>query len=217
MSMALSRGGTYPHDERPAEFGLSAATSAGSCVWPTETEVTVLGHALAQAGCTSLVSIGCGVGLLEGLLQRVGIPVTAVDLETAGPDPFAYQTAVCFCEDITRVPHNTIFDIASGPAHGSEPVSSDDLWDGLGLLVCYGKRVPLDAYIAAFPELRIVAIIGDRGGITTPSCDALLLCPEWRVVREVCITGAVGDTPAVVYRRCRVPPDPTASPAALDV
>lgn len=188
--MQHSGGGWYPHDEREALFGMDPSKAEGSCVWPSKSEVQSLADALSDSGAGAVVSIGAGVGLLEGLLKKVGVNVTAVDLETEGGDPFAYSNTACFCGDIARIPHHTLFNI-----NGLR--SSDN---GVALLICFGKRIPLFKYIDAFPNIQVVAIVGDLDGITSPGSDALRGVAGWEEVRSFDVT-AVMKVECTVYRR----------------
>ena len=45
-----------------------------------------------------VVSIGCGEGYLEGLLECRGVTICGVDLDTK-KDPFAYENDRCFLKE----------------------------------------------------------------------------------------------------------------------
>ena len=99
--------------------------------------------------------------------------MVAVDLE---PSPAALPGVLlqrCFCREIVRVPPSALFDI-------SDPAAS-------ALLFCFPRRCPLDAYLAAFPGLRHVVLIGDDGpdGVTSPGAHELAGRSGWRLAQEI--------------------------------
>lgn len=59
---------------------------------------------------TRLHSIGCGVGLLEALLQAEGVVLTGVDVDHLD-DPFDYETTPTFLDDVRRIRPPCLFDI----------------------------------------------------------------------------------------------------------
>lgn len=85
------------------------------CVFPTQSELNEIVSVLQSSPVSptsylpavSVVSIGAGCGLLEGLLQQAGITVTAVDLDHRGSLE-AYATQPCFI-DIVRISPNHIY------------------------------------------------------------------------------------------------------------
>ena len=113
-----------------------------ACVFPTQQEIQTIRDFI---GDLHLVSIGCGEGWVEGLLQQSGVKhVTCVDLVMNPP-----LRAPSYCGEIARITQYEIYDIDDPPPRQRV------------LLFCFGRRVPLEAYLEAYPDLNAVIIIGD--------------------------------------------------------
>eukprot|EP00729_Bicosta_minor_P019789 gene19789-25317_t len=103
-------GCAFPQDERQVSLSAGdaalASLSMHSCVWPTLVEITTFANSiltLPVAKVATVVSIGAGSGVLEGLLQALGLTVVAVDLDVHS-DPEDYETMPCYCDEIRRLP-----------------------------------------------------------------------------------------------------------------
>lgn len=148
-------GCAFPQDERQVSLSAGdaalASLSMHSCVWPTLVEITTFANSiltLPVAKVATVVSIGAGSGVLEGLLQALGLTVVAVDLDVHS-DPEDYETMPCYCDEIRRLPGDGrfLYEI-------EDPATTM-------LLFCYGRRCPLETYLQVYPTLAAVAIIGD--------------------------------------------------------
>jgi len=182
--MARTRGRVLEQSHRPVP--QVDEPSSNVCVYPTEAELEVLVAYLSSRHLT-VVSIGCGEGFLEGLLEQRGVEVLSVDLEPSPAALASVQRQRCFCREIVRVPASALFDI---PA----PSSS-------ALLFCFPRRCPLDAYLQAFPACRHVVMIGDDGGVTSPVAHALSGRPGWTLVQEMEVRGVMRPIWCVMYER----------------
>jgi hypothetical protein len=129
---ALVVGDAYPQRCREVPVSNVPPTGANVCVYPTADQLSALVTSLSGL---AVASIGCGEGFLEGLLQREGLTVTAVDL---GQTPLAaaggiagarWQRSNCFCGEIRRVRGEELYAV---PA----PATT-------ALLFCFGRRCPL--------------------------------------------------------------------------
>ncbi|KAK3252612.1 hypothetical protein CYMTET_38102 [Cymbomonas tetramitiformis] len=155
------------------------------CVFPTESELSKLAEIFTSHGLTA-ISIGCGQGFLEGLLQNAGVNVYAVDLEPSIKPQKTLSEQYCYC-DIHRIPSWALFDFP-------RPKSS-------ALLICFGRRIPLTAYLEAFPDCHMCILIGDNGGITDPAADALKGSAEWKVLQETTMRGVMKPIFCVIYQK----------------
>jgi hypothetical protein len=116
------------------------------------------------------------------------VEVCSVDLEAASPlaeEALVKQT--CYCRQIRRVPASQLFDIRH-PARAT-------------LLFCFGRRCPLDAYLATYPTCASVVLIGDTGGVTSPSADALRSHPEWSLVKQTEVRAVMQPTIMAFYEK----------------
>lgn len=201
-----SSGRTYPQRSLAPHFGPAAC--GGACVQPTEAELQVLVDALQTHGCRQVVSVGCGAGVLEGLLQRppFSLSVIAVDVDylklgaRQQDGDGTYASIPCYADSIVRLPStSSVFDVAA--ASGRQR--------GVCALFCYGKRLPWREYLDLFRQITLVAIIGDRelsgdesGCITQPGCLDLASDHEWSLVLDADITSSLGASGGLaVYAR----------------
>ena len=78
----LHSDGTEYH-QQPLEPRFGPDHCGSSCVQPLQSELESLVASLRTSGCRVVVSIGCGEGLLEGLLQRppLSMKTIAVDVD----------------------------------------------------------------------------------------------------------------------------------------
>ncbi len=170
------------------------------CVFPTGAEVEAL---VEQLRGLRVISIGCGEGYFEALLQRAGVDVKAVDLRSSNNDEASerarWANANCFCGEIRRVRPHELFKLPDGGQR-------------CALLFVFGKRCPLHRYLAAFPKCRVVAIAGTNDGVTDPSYDALArmtsrqerdgsVAGDWKATLDMPVRAVTGGTRIVCYRR----------------
>ncbi len=101
----LCRGAVFPDDERQPSLLKPPFTA---CCRPLLSELEELVKFL-HAHVT--VSVGCGDGYIEGLLQQNGCSLVAVDLCVRGEDPFAYEDLPCYSlAGIRRLDANCLYD-----------------------------------------------------------------------------------------------------------
>ena len=165
----LSDGIIYEHAARDlgtAQRSLGQPSDA-VCVYPTTTQIGALADALRSRELTA-VSIGAGEGFLEALLEQAGVQVVAIEPDVLRPDD--YRGYGCFCTAIRRVPPDCLYRIPE-PEHAA-------------LLFVWGRALPWRAYLARYPTVPLVAIVGDpaHGGSTEPSASALNGSRCWRRV-----------------------------------
>jgi hypothetical protein len=172
------------HPEQPfVEASFEGKQRGNACVFPTSQQVGYIASFLDSPATTQLVSIGCGEAWVEGLLQQRGVDVTCVDLVMDPP-----VAAPRHCRGaIRRITQYEIFEI-------ERPQNT-------ALLFCFGRRVPLEAYVEAYPDLRTVLIIGDCGGVAEPAASAMEQWPGWEVKLSISVRGRCGSTRCVAYQR----------------
>ena len=164
------------------------------CAFPTEEETRQLAAFVMDRSLT-VVSIGCGGGFVEGLLQRRhNVPTICVDLayysgELAG----CYDTVPRFCDQVLRVPPSAIFRLPEGTAARA------------ALLFCYGRRVPMAEYLRRY-DVPAVVIIGDpdcdpESSNTQPGAHDLRAAPGWRVAAEFEMRSVPPRALCVIYER----------------
>ena len=173
----------------PEERDALPPADSNVCVFPTSGEVVSLA---AWLNGLRVVSVGCGEGWLEGLLQREGLAVTAVDLRSSAGDA-AREAALwarsnCFCDEIVRIRPHGLYQLP-------------DMGAGVALLFCFGKRCPLQRYLTAFPRCDTVCIAGTADGVTTPPYDALAEDPGWSTVLDIPVRAVSRNARVVCYRR----------------
>ena len=195
-----SGGRVYPQRRRilPADADELPPADANVCVFPTAEQLASLVSLLRQqeggdGAQLAVVSVGCGEGYLEGQLLQRGVGVTGVDLDRADADGSerqrqSFAQANCFCGEIRRVrPH----ELLQLPAEG----------EGHALLFCFGKRCPLERYLAANPRCRLVLIAGTDDGVTSPRCDALAADSRWSVALDMPVRAVTAGARLVGYAR----------------
>ena len=172
------------------------------CVYPTVEQADQLVAQLRSfPAVRKLVSIGAGEGFLEGQLERRGIAITAVDLDVLA-DPARYRSMRRYCSSIVRVRPDALLEIA-------EPEST-------GLLFVWGAKLPWEAYLARYPTVSLVVIVGDPEVgdrcATTPSAVALEGKAGWKQVLCTPVRAVRRNSMVAVYTRCT--PEPAAAAAA---
>ena len=168
-----------------------ACPSPTCCVYPTVEQAEQLVATLRSCPAVrQLVSIGAGEGFLEGQLERRGVPTVAVDLDVLA-DPARYRSMRRFCSAIVRVRPDALLEIA-------EPEST-------ALLFVWGAKLPWDAYLARYPTVPLVAIVGDpeegERCATSPSAAALDGKAGWRRVLRTPMRAVRRNSILVVYVR----------------
>lgn len=186
----------------PVDVDALPPSTANVCVFPTGAEVEALA---AQLRGLHVISIGCGEGYFEALLQRAGLDVKAVDLRSSSGDEASeaarWASSNCFCGEIVRVRPHELFRLP-------------DKGRGCALLFVFGKRCPLHRYLAAFPGCHVVAIAGTNDGVTSPSYDALAqntkrpergaaleLAHDWKTTLDIPVRAVTSGARIVCYRR----------------
>jgi len=185
--MALSKGKVYKQTTKVATYDLPAQMD--SCVFPIKEQLQVLVEYVKKYMYT-IVSIGCGQGYLEGLLQNEGVSVIGVDLDFL-PNQDNYRLMPCYCGEIRRVHSHELFFV-------SQP-------EKCCLLFCFGRRLPLWKYLNWYHQCKSVVIIGDEtsetnGSVATPPCDALQNSSEWEVVIQQVVRARM-EVKMIIYER----------------
>eukprot|EP00966_Prymnesium_polylepis_P239958 5548648-Prymnesium_polylepis.1 len=187
------------HAQRMEPAGAPPGPS--TCVYPTEAQADALAREL-KARELAAVSIGAGDGYLEGQLERRDVDVTAVDVAIDAGDTSIYASIRCFCSEIVRVRAYELFRIA-------EPATS-------ALLFVWGRALPWREYLANYPQVPLVIIVGDPaaagdGCMTEPSATALVDAPGWKLLWRAPVA-AIHPT-AITAAYLRVPTETGASAA----
>jgi len=150
---------------------LDAATISkkGQLIYPTSEEAGQLADILRKRSRLT-VSFGSGERILEGMLQRRGVDCWACDTDIFQDDCDYYDQRI-YCKEVRRVGVGNLL-IIPNPAQTS-------------LLFSYGILLPYRAYLARYPDIRLVGIIGDPHDSRKchePKVDALKDEPGWRVL-----------------------------------
>lgn len=171
----LSSGRVY--DEQHAaldENGEWPSPSTGCWLTPAHCDTIV--DLLKQRGVSDAVSIGCGEGASECMLESRGLRVHAVDLDVLTATS-QYAKTKRFCTEIIRVRPDALYEI-------TEP-------DFTCICFLWGRTTPWRAYLEQYPQLPLVAIVGeptDREGddcATEPRANALDGVDGWTcILRE---------------------------------
>ena len=188
---AMTAGNVFEQTAVELDDDCADCPSPTCCVYPTAAQADQLAAALrACAAVRKLVSVGAGDGFLEGQLERRGVPTTAVDLDVLA-DPSRYRPMRRFCSQIVRVRPDALLEIA-------EP-------EATALLFVWGAKLPWEAYMARYPQVPLVAIVGDPEPgeccATTPSSAALEGRPGWRRVLNAPIRAVRRNSMLAVYVR----------------
>ena len=194
MNQQVSAGRCHPQQACVIDEASSEWPSAGTQAFPTPAQADGLAALLLGRGL-SACSIGCGEGALEGMLEARGVAVAAVDLD-AFADASRWATTRCFCTQVHRVRPDALFLLPS-------PATT-------ALCFFWGRALPWRQYLARYPQVPLVVIIGDpeRGGATEPHADALLGqlggAPEagaaqWRCVHRAPVRAITASAVLAVY------------------
>ena len=186
MQKALTKGRAYPQPCGTTSIDNLPPAEASVCAFPTPPQIDTLAAVLAKYAAR-VVSVGCGSGYLEGLLQRKGVALTAVDLDylSQGAD---YARETCYCDRIIRVRSWQLFDLG---AKGSDTA----------LLFCFGRRVPWREYLEAHPLCPLVVIIATECDLADPACGALRNDSRWCVELSLPVRGVTQSVTCVCYVR----------------
>ena len=174
------------------------------CVYPTVEQADQLVALLRSfPAVRKVVSIGAGEGFLEGQLERRGIAITAVDLDVL-PDPARYRSMRRYCSSIVRVRPDALLEMAEA--------------ESTALLFVWGAKLPWEAYLARYPNVPLVVIVGDPEVgdtcATNPSAVALEGKAGWKQVLCTPVRAVRRNSMLAVYTRCI--PEPVAAVAAAD-
>ena len=169
----------------------SSWPSPGTCVCPTAAQADDLANLLRTNGVECAVSIGCGEGAFEAMLERRGFRVLAVDVDVLS-DPRRYATMRCFCSEIRRVRPDTLYRIPDEAA---------------ALCFIWGRALPWRTYLRHYPNISIVLIAGEPAAAdatdcaTEPSGTALDGDDAWHLLTRSPIAAVHGGAMLSVYMR----------------
>lgn len=196
MPWPLTKGKVFQELSCAAGHNVLAVDRASACVFPSHEQLQPLLQVIHDLHL-SVVSIGCGVGFLEGLLEKADVQVDAVDLEVPGLASEDYQQRRCFCTSIYRVGTRELFSI-------DEPSATC-------LLFCFGRRLPWMSYLDAYPTVPVAVLIGDvsPGNVTDPTADALTHDPAWSLMSAHLVDASLPGTTMMIYRRVTSSEEPS--------
>jgi len=188
----FSLGRSYSEKQASVADGRGPST----CLFPSAAQADAVAE-LLDSRSLSAVSIGCGEGFAEGMLEARGVKVTAVDLDTLA-DTARYATLRRYCKEIQRIRPDELFQVAS-------PAAS-------ALCFFWGRTTPWREYLAAFPSVPLVIIAGDgsqsaRGSeasdppLTDPVASALVGADGWRLVSRGPVDAVHAQAELAVYER----------------
>ena len=107
----LSTGRVYEqHFVALDEVAAQDWPSPTTCLWPTAAQADNLVALLVQRGVSKVVSIGCGEGACEALLEARGLSVDAIDVDVLS-DTSRYAAMRQFCSCIRRVRPDSLYSI----------------------------------------------------------------------------------------------------------
>ena len=101
---------------------------------------------LLRTRVRNTVCIGSGERVFEGMLERRGVPLLAIDSDTFDDGGVYYDKRI-YCKEVRRVGISSIMLL-------QEPAST-------ALVFVNGFLTPWEAYLSKYPELPLVLIIGD--------------------------------------------------------
>lgn len=167
--MHTSRGRVFEQTAASLDESSSDWPSPGTQAFPTLVQVDALVAVLQAHGVLSAVSIGCGEGALEAMLERRGVAVCAVDLDVLSD----YTSIRSFCSQVIRIRPNELFELES-PAEAA-------------LCFFWGSSTPWREYLAHFPQVPVVVVAGAPVGpdglcATKPDSGALDGIEGWHRV-----------------------------------
>lgn len=193
MARRTSEGRTYPQrvcvcDEQGSEW-----PSPTTELWPSPAQADTLVATLQERGIESAVSIGCGEGACEAMLEARGLHVHAVDLDVLS-NTSHYSTMRQFCREIRRVRPDELFKVPQPEV--------------TALCFFWGRKLPWREYLEHYPSIPVVVIAGER--VEVDSCDcateprggALHGAEGWRVVHEAPVRAVHGGAVWSVHERC---------------
>ena len=198
MQANLSSGRVY--SQQPASLldeELPSWPSASTCAWPTPMQADLIGGWLRCRKLTA-VSIGCGDGVFECMLERRGVTVHAVDLDVLS-NPEGYRSLRRFCAEVRRVRPDQLFDVPL-PAQTA-------------LCFFWGRATPWREYLARYPQVPIVIIAGelnctdDGDCATSPSASALDGIVGWRCTLRTAIRAVRFGAIISIFERTRPAPN----------
>lgn len=196
--MRLSDGIVYDEPLAALDNDELAWPSASTCLWPTLSQVSVLAQHLRERGVHTAVSIGCGDGAAEALLEKCGLHVHAVDLDVLR-DTRLYATSFRrFCKSIVRIRPDALFRIPD-PLHSA-------------LCFFWGRNSPWQAYLEEYAHVPIVVLAGEPANegddcATEPRANALHHAHDWQLIGSWPVRAVHGGAMWSIYKRCSCPND----------
>mmetsp|Transcript_36086 Transcript_36086/g.75943 ORF Transcript_36086/g.75943 Transcript_36086/m.75943 type:complete len:416 (-) Transcript_36086:138-1385(-) len=152
------------------------------CVYPTSEQADRLASVLrAHAHGTAI--FGAGERFLEGMLERRGLHVWPMGIDVYS-DAAHYSAERIYCSQVYRVP-------ASGLMNFPNP-------NGLALLFVFGVMLPWRAYLARYPQISLVGVVGDGSSADSaidPNVAALANTKGWRQLKDASMKLDVVDGP----------------------
>jgi hypothetical protein len=120
--------------------------SIHACIKPSSQDIASLAALLSSTRIKMVVSIGCGDGYIEGLLQqKCDIQMLGMDLYQTEDDFESYLNTTVYLPSILRVKRGELLNLN----HYRTECSVAE--ENVALLFCFGRRLPWQAYLDAFP------------------------------------------------------------------
>eukprot|EP00730_Choanoeca_flexa_P002206 TRINITY_DN10952_c0_g1_i1.p2 TRINITY_DN10952_c0_g1~~TRINITY_DN10952_c0_g1_i1.p2 ORF type:complete len:217 (+),score=11.04 TRINITY_DN10952_c0_g1_i1:1830-2480(+) len=178
--MAQSRGVDFPCQYQQPSIDNP---SSKACIHLNERDLAVLRNSFQTNDVRLVISIGAGDGFVEGLLEQYcNVTVVAMDLYSHSDDIDAYEKTTVHVDHLYRVLPHELLDLD----YHCQQRGID--YKHVAILLCFGRRLPLMAYLEAFAQLRHVVIIADQvvdgSSIAQPDCNALLHQPSWTLTAK---------------------------------
>ena len=244
----MQRGRVFEQPRAPEPcFDEAPGPRHNVCAFPSRAELRPLGE-LLRARRLLCVSVGCGAGFFERLLEREhGVRVVGVDVDVhaaldgertaaayrSGPPTFLSSVvrvrgAACSVLCPAAAWHHAAAAAAAAAAGGAggtaaaaaiaaaasaattastAAATSGGVRGSMALLFVFGRRCPLDAYLAAYGErVGVVAIVGDADAEagrcnTDPPPHALRGAVRWRIIYSGAVRSVPPAATMVVYER----------------
>eukprot|EP00045_Choanoeca_perplexa_P016972 m.236533 g.236533 ORF g.236533 m.236533 type:complete len:222 (-) comp17414_c0_seq2:1136-1801(-) len=164
--------------------------SVHACIQPDVDEIAALATILSNAQVKMVFSIGCGDGYVEGLIQQhCNITMVGVDLYQPRDDFESYISTTTYLPSVYRVDRSSLLDLDHYRAQHTATKAE------VAFMFCFGRRLPWQAYLRAFPWVQHVFIIADRttdsDSVAQPACDALSQQASWRLGTSIPLKAAL--------------------------
>jgi len=121
------------------------ADAVRATVYPTPAQADQIAG-LLRSRVRRCVSIGTDERVFEGMLERRGIPVLAVDSDTFHDEDVYYERRI-YCKEVRRVDMESLIVLQEPPT--------------TALVFVNGFLCPWEGYLAHYPQLPLVLVIGD--------------------------------------------------------